>query len=530
MAKLLLETHQAPLDPLNARRYSPLAVAVEAKRAPLAAYLMGKGASLDVPTVNLTALETLLEQVRATPPAAPAVQPGMAADAATPLHRAAGAGLTMVVQRLLEQGADANARDAEDVTPLHLAAAAGAVPVIEALLTARADPRAEDREGNTPLHRALLAGKDGTAVLLLRNGADPLREHPEGGTPLHLAVARHLPKTVIALLTAEVPVDALDRFERTPLMLAAERNDVELARLLLTRGANPALCARDGISVFGRAMPAVAALLLPPLPEYAVASRPEWTFLHKGAAEGKLPYVRTMMLASKAQANATDELGRTPLHVVSTAEGARVLIARGANVNAPDKEKRTPLLAALLRGNDDVARELLTAGAFVNLRDAADFSPLRIALQRKSAEMARALVEKGADVTEPILKQVTPVHLAVALDDEALMQALLTAKFAVAVRDPVCGAQPLHWAALRGQTAAMTLLFEQGAYVMVPDTQGCTPLHWAAASGQAKALSLLLERKAPRAAADNDGLTALDFARHYGWTEAVAVLAPEAAP
>ncbi|HOF86573.1 MAG TPA: ankyrin repeat domain-containing protein, partial [Armatimonadota bacterium] len=132
MTKLLVETYRAPVDPLNARQYSPLAIAVEDGRAPVAAYLVGKGASLDVPTVKLAALERMLERAPATSPA-PA-PPEAAAGAATPLHRAAGAGLTLLVQRLLAQGAAVEATDADGATPLHLAAGAGAVPVIEALL------------------------------------------------------------------------------------------------------------------------------------------------------------------------------------------------------------------------------------------------------------------------------------------------------------------------------------------------------------------------------------------------------------
>ena len=57
--------------------------------------------------------------------------------------------------------------------------------------------------------------------------------------------------------------------------------------------------------------------------------------------------------------------GFTPLHLAAwdqTRELARLLIARSADVNAPDARGRTPLAVAKLRGQKGVADVLAAAG------------------------------------------------------------------------------------------------------------------------------------------------------------------------
>ena len=50
-------------------------------------------------------------------------------------------------------------------------------------------------------------------------------------------------------------------------------------------------------------------------------------------------------------------------------EGVQLLLMRGADVNAQDKNGATPLMKAALDGAGDIVRLLLEKGANVNLRD-----------------------------------------------------------------------------------------------------------------------------------------------------------------
>lgn len=60
--------------------------------------------------------------------------------------------------------------------------------------------------------------------------------------------------------------------------------------------------------------------------------------------------------------------GATVLMQARTAEVARILLDRGADVNATDAAGRTALMYAVIRGDADVVEVLLAAGADPNVR------------------------------------------------------------------------------------------------------------------------------------------------------------------
>ena len=98
------------------------------------------------------------------------------------LHNAVECNDRMEVERLLSQGVNANAPQAQGYTPLHRAVISGSdVSIINVLLHHNADVNAKDVRGNTPLHHAV-APSDSTLSMpiiraLLRGGANP---HSQG--------------------------------------------------------------------------------------------------------------------------------------------------------------------------------------------------------------------------------------------------------------------------------------------------------------------------------------------------------------
>ena len=97
----------------------------------------------------------------------------------------------------------------------------------------------------------------------------------------------------------------------------------------------------------------------------------------------------------------------------STAEYIRVLISEGANVNAKDKDGRTPLmLAAAKSSTPGIVALLLEKGAELEARSTYGWTPLMIAARNSSPEIVQLLLEKGAEVNVRDTDGKTPLMFA----------------------------------------------------------------------------------------------------------------------
>ena len=115
----------------------------------------------------------------------------------TALHVAAAAYAMEIAGRLIELGANVEARNRRGAAPLHYAAdgvpGAGAWnPVAQArtvalLIQSGADPSAKDMSGVAPLHRAVRTRCAAAVEALLAGGSDPRQANKAGSTPLQLA-------------------------------------------------------------------------------------------------------------------------------------------------------------------------------------------------------------------------------------------------------------------------------------------------------------------------------------------------------
>jgi len=99
-------------------------------------------------------------------------------------------------KRLLDHGANVNARDNDDWTPLYLAASYGRLEFTRMLLEHGAAINAPANTGQTPLHRASKNGHVEVVLLLLEYGADPNACDNGGRTPSDLASKRGQGKIV----------------------------------------------------------------------------------------------------------------------------------------------------------------------------------------------------------------------------------------------------------------------------------------------------------------------------------------------
>lgn len=91
----------------------------------------------------------------------------------TPLHYAAGRGMTDAVELLLAMGADVAAKDNHGNTALHLAAVTGSLQVFSHLVHAGADVASESRFGWIPVDQAGITNHQKAVIELERLGSRP---------------------------------------------------------------------------------------------------------------------------------------------------------------------------------------------------------------------------------------------------------------------------------------------------------------------------------------------------------------------
>ena len=142
----------------------------------------------------------------------------------------------------------------------------------------------------------------------------------------------------------------------------------------------------------------------------------------------------------------------------------RVLIGRGADVNAAQGDGMTALHWAAERGDSAMTVVLLRARANVRaVTRIGDHTPLHIAAKTGNAAVVRALLDAGADAKALTATGATALHFAAASGNAASVSALIARGADLDAREPEWGQTPLVFAAARDRAEAVRVLLKAGA-------------------------------------------------------------------
>ncbi|XP_057354028.1 ankyrin repeat domain-containing protein 26-like isoform X2 [Manis pentadactyla] len=160
------------------------------------------------------------------------------------IHKAANLGKVAKVQQVLLLGKNGlNDRDKMNRTALHLACANGHAEVVTLLVERKCQLNLYDNENRTALIKAVQCQQEECATILLEHGANPNLTDIGGNTALHYAAVGQNLSIAEKLLSHNANIEARNKDDLTPLLLAVSENKQQMVEFLAKKEAS--ICAAD---------------------------------------------------------------------------------------------------------------------------------------------------------------------------------------------------------------------------------------------------------------------------------------------
>ena len=252
------------------------------------------------------------------------------------------------------------------------------------------------------------------------------------------------------------------------------------------------------------------------------------------------------LISTGADIEAKNGYRRTPLAVAAHAghkEMVELLLAKGATIETKDIWYKTPLFHAAANGHADLVTFLIAKGADAKVKSNLGYTPLSLAAENGHAPTVKLLLDAGADVNTvgngrtPLGRTVSAGHIEAARllvaagadvnaegssHETPLMKAASGGHIEIARLLIAAGAEAdrkaLYEAIMAGNRQMAELMLENGAAVTLP------ALHFAAFMGDLPKVTKLVEQGADVESRDNDKQTPLVLAALGGQRQVIQFL------
>ncbi|XP_065914614.1 uncharacterized protein [Dysidea avara] len=246
------------------------------------------------------------------------------------------------------------------------------------------------------------------------------------------------------------------------------------------------------------------------------------------AAEYNRQDVVKMLLNKGADLNARDEWERTPLMIAAEynrQDVVKMLLNKGADLNARDERGRSALSIALWEGNEELAGALITAGADIKITDNAGNTMLMCAAEGGCTKVASDLLNTGSiDINAVNKRGRSALSIALEEGNEELAGALITAGADIKITD-IAGNTMLMCAAEGGCTKVASDLLNTGSIdINAVNKDGWSALTIAICDGNEELAGALITAGADIKITDNYGNTMLMCAAEGGCTKVASDL------
>ncbi|XP_045557191.1 ankyrin-3 isoform X30 [Salmo salar] len=456
----------------------------------------------------------------------------------TALHIASLAGQVDVVKELVTSGANVNAQSQNGFTPLYMAAQENHQKVVRYLLDHGSTQGIATEDGFTPLAVALQQGHEQVVSLLLENDTKGKVRLPA----LHIAARKDDTKAVALLLQIDHNADVESKMMVnrttesgfTPLHIAAHYGNINVATLLLNRGAAVDFKARNDITPLHvaskRGNGNMVKVLLERGGKIDARTKDGLTPLHCGARSGH-EQVLEMLLDRGAPILSKTKNGLSPLHMATQGDHlncVQLLLHHEVPVDDVTNDYLTALHVAAHCGHYKVAKVIVDKKANPNAKALNGFTPLHIACKKNRIKVMELLLKHGASIQAVTESGLTPIHVAAFMGHDNIVTQL-TNHGASPNTTNVRGETPLHMAARAGQADVVKYLVQNGARVEVKAKDNQTPLHISSRLGKPDIVLHLLQNGACPDATTSSGYTPLHLAAKEGHRDVTSVLLDQGA-